>query len=113
MVMLGRANSRMKDFYDIWILARSERMDHERLARATAATFAQRNTAIPSEPPDALTQAFAADERKQKEWAGFVHNNLMGGEGSDLTLANIIVELTPFLMTIARNAETLIKSETL
>jgi predicted nucleotidyltransferase component of viral defense system len=112
MVMLGRANSRMKDLYDIWMLSRSEKLDRDRLAQATAATFAQRNTAIPFDPPDALTPAFAADEKKQKEWAGFVQNNLMGGEGSDLTLADIIVALTPFLMTIARDAETLVKSRT-
>jgi Nucleotidyl transferase AbiEii toxin, Type IV TA system len=46
MVMLGRANSRMKDFYDIRILARSNEFDADRLARAIAATFARRRTEI-------------------------------------------------------------------
>src|SRR3546814_8499678 len=68
MVALGRANSRMKDFYDIWILKRSFSFDDDRLARAIAATFARRGTAIPTEPPDALTPAFAADEQKQRQW---------------------------------------------
>lgn len=45
MVALGRANSRMKDFYDIWILSRSFAFDDDRLARAIAATFARRGTA--------------------------------------------------------------------
>jgi hypothetical protein len=54
MVNLGRANSRMKDFYDIWILARSHEFHGDRLARAIAATFARRKTGIPSERPDAL-----------------------------------------------------------
>ena len=44
MVALGRANSRMKDFYDIWILSRTFSFDDDRLARAIAATFARRGT---------------------------------------------------------------------
>ena len=42
MVVLGRANSRMKDFYDIWQLSQSFAFDDSRLARAIAATFAYR-----------------------------------------------------------------------
>ncbi len=34
MVALGQANSRMKDFYDIWILSRSFTFDDNRLPRA-------------------------------------------------------------------------------
>src|SRR3984893_7636890 len=37
MVVLGRANSRMKDFYDIWVLARSFESKGDALARAIAA----------------------------------------------------------------------------
>ena len=55
MVMLGLANSRMKDYYDIWMLSRSYDFDAERLSRAIAATLARRGTAIPEEVPDALT----------------------------------------------------------
>jgi hypothetical protein len=44
MVVLGRANTRMKDFYDIWLLAQSYAFDGDRLARAIAATFARRKT---------------------------------------------------------------------
>ena len=47
MVALGRANSRMKDFYDVWILTRTFDFAPDRLARAIAATFARRQTAIP------------------------------------------------------------------
>lgn len=69
MVALGRANSRMKDFYDIWILSRSFAFDDDRLARAIAATFARRGTVIPAEPPDALTPAFAADDKSSSSGA--------------------------------------------
>lgn len=44
MVALGRANSRMKDFYDIWILSKSFDFAGDRIACAIAATFARRET---------------------------------------------------------------------
>ena len=50
-VKLGRANSRMKDFYDIWMLSRTHEFKGDALARAIAATFARRKTDIPTEPP--------------------------------------------------------------
>lgn len=74
MVALGRANSRMKDFYDIWLLSRSFPFDNDRLARAIAATFERRETEIPADLPDALTPAFAEDEQKQRQWSAFLEN---------------------------------------
>jgi predicted nucleotidyltransferase component of viral defense system len=97
MVALGRANSRMKDFYDIWILSRSFTFDDERLAQAIAATFARRKTAIPTEPPDAFTPAFAADEQKQRQWRAFVEElSVDPGE-----LGDVVGELSVFLMPYA------------
>src|SRR5580692_10052450 len=71
MVMLGRANSRMKDLYDIWVLSRTYEFTDDNLARAIAATFARRETEIPSTLPDALTQAFAEDPAKVQQWNSF------------------------------------------
>ena len=68
MVALGLANTRMKDFYDIWILSRSFVFEDDRLPRAIAATFARRGTPIPVELPDALSPVFAADAKKQQQW---------------------------------------------
>jgi predicted nucleotidyltransferase component of viral defense system len=101
MVMLGRANSRMKDFYDIWVLARSHEFDGDRLARAIAATFARRNTEIPPERPDALTTAFAEDAIKQRQWNAFLEDVAVN-PGS---LAEVIEELSAFLMSHARKAQ--------
>jgi predicted nucleotidyltransferase component of viral defense system len=64
MVVLGRANSRMKDFYDIWILSRTFPFAGDRLVRAIAATFARRRTEIPISVPDALTWDFGGDPGK-------------------------------------------------
>lgn len=103
MVVLGRANSRMKDFYDVWILSRSFRFDDTRLARAIAATFARRGTAIPTEMPDALTPAFASDAQKQRQWQAFVEN-VATDPGH---LEQVVDELAGFLMPHAKKAEAL------
>jgi len=94
MVMLGRANSRMKDFYDIWILSRSFDFSGDRLACAIAATFARRETPIPTEPPDALINAFAMDDQKQQQWRAFVRN-VAHNPGN---LEDVIPEIATFLM---------------
>lgn len=70
MVDLGRANTRLKDFYDIWVLSRLFAFDDDRLARALAATFARRGAALPTEAPDALTPGFSGDPEKQAQWKG-------------------------------------------
>ena len=100
MVMLGRANSRMKDLYDIWVLSRCYGFTGDRLARAIAATFERRKTPIPIELPDALTQAFADDPTKQQQWISFVDNVAVQPGG----LGDVISDLAPFLMPHAEAA---------
>ncbi len=100
MVALGRANSRMKDFYDIWILSKTFDFAPDRLARAIAATFARRQAAIPIDRPDALTPDFAEDPLKQRQWAVFVADI----DGAPRQLALVIAALAPFLMDAAAMA---------
>ncbi len=100
MVALGRANSRMKDFYDVWILSRSFDFEGDRLARAIAATFARRGTAIPVEPPDALSHAFADDEQKQRQWRAF-SADVAENSGE---LREVVKDLAAFLMPHAISA---------
>ena len=100
MVMLGRANSRMKDLYDIWVLSRCYEFTGDRLARAIAATFERRKTPIPIELPDALTQAFADDPTKQQQWISFVDNVAVQPGG----LGDVISDLATFLMPHAEAA---------
>ena len=58
MVQLGMANSRMKDFYDVAVLAREFDFDGDLLARAIRATFERRGTVLPTTTPVALTEAW-------------------------------------------------------
>lgn len=93
MVALGRANSRMKDFYDIWLLATSFAFEGDRLARAIKATFERRETIIPEQLPDALTYDFGEDPAKVQQWEAF-KRDLGADPGS---LADVCAALASFL----------------
>lgn len=103
MVMLGRVNSRMKDFYDIWILSRTFSFAGDRLARAIAATFARRQTEIPISAPDALTPEFGGDPGKQRQWVAFAADL----EGSPRELQTVVSDLAAFLIPAAAAAREL------
>lgn len=69
---LGLANSRMKDFYDVAVLARDFDFEGELLTRAIRATFDRRKTPVPTAIPVGLSAEFAADPSKTTQWHGFV-----------------------------------------
>jgi hypothetical protein len=71
MVSLGRLNSRMKDFFDIWLMATTSDFRGADLHAAISATFRRRDTAITPEP-QAFASDFALDPSKQPQWAGFL-----------------------------------------
>ncbi|WP_299791975.1 nucleotidyl transferase AbiEii/AbiGii toxin family protein [Ramlibacter sp.] len=73
-VILGLANSRMKDYYDVWMLLRRFELDPGRLRRAIEATFARRITPLPTAIPEGLSDAFAEDPGKQALWQAFSRN---------------------------------------
>ena len=70
-VKLGVLNSRMKDFYDIWMLSRTFDFRGEILAEAVDKTFENRNTPINVEPA-AFDPSFWQDEDKRIQWQGFI-----------------------------------------
>ena len=72
MVQLDIRNSRMKDFYDVWFLARTRSFTAATLRRAISATFDRRQTAVPSELPFALTDGFLRDGMKEEQWHAFL-----------------------------------------
>ena len=72
---LGMANSRMKDYFDLWVLLREGDLDDAELVRAIEATFARRRTEMPEGVPAGLSDAFASDARKLAQWRAFVNKN--------------------------------------
>lgn len=94
MVALGHANTRLKDYYDIWILSRSFTFEDGRLSQAIAATFVRRGTPIPMDLPDALAATFAADDQKQQQWQAFI-----GGVALDPgSLSDVVESIASFIM---------------
>ncbi len=71
MVVLGIANSRMKDFFDIWRLGQTHRFEAGRLANAIGNTFERRETPVPERLPLALTDEFLEDTAKLTQWVAF------------------------------------------
>jgi predicted nucleotidyltransferase component of viral defense system len=94
MVQLGMANSRMKDFYDVAVLARHFDFEGEVLARAIHATFERRKTDLPTTTPIALTDAFAEEPTKKTQWSGFVRKAGVRDPGS---LAETIAAVRAFV----------------
>lgn len=98
-VELGAANSRMKDFDDIWTLARKRDFAGEVLARAISATFERRHTPLPASPPLGLTAEFTEDRAKQVQWRAFLSRARLGTE--EHKLGEVIALLRDFLIPLA------------
>jgi hypothetical protein len=73
MIALGMINSRMKDFYDIWFMARTMKFDFPMLSEVISKTFTRRKTVFPNGTPSAFKNEFA--EQKQILWEGFLKKN--------------------------------------
>jgi predicted nucleotidyltransferase component of viral defense system len=96
LVAFDMAISRMKDFYDLWMLSKQFSFDGASLSAAIAATFERRRTAIPEGVPTALTDEFAADRIKRTQWAAFLKRNALTDAPADLS--SVIHDLRAFLL---------------
>jgi hypothetical protein len=97
MVKLGVANSRMKDFYDLWILAQRFEFESSTLAAAIHATFKTRSTTLPRSSPLALRAEFYELPTKQAQWGAFLRK---GGLKADSSLKEIIEVIREFVLPV-------------
>ncbi len=102
MVVLGSKNSRMKDFFDVYVLTERASFDGAQLAAAVRSTFERRQTAIPDSLPLALTDDFARIVEKQAQWRGFLRKNSLTSAPSELAL--VVGRLATFLGPILEAA---------
>jgi hypothetical protein len=93
---LGIANSRMKDYFDLWILSRHTEFDGDTLRRAIRATFDRRKTMLSPDIPFGLTDGFAQDTQKQTQWQAFLGKNRLEA----LRLEDIVASLRDFLLPV-------------
>ncbi len=99
MVQLGLVNSRMKDYYDIWVLMQGFAFDGELLKDAIVATFARRKTTLPSDVPPGLSEAFSGDRQKQIQWNAFTRRTY-AKMPDETDLKTVVGLLRGFLMPL-------------
>ena len=72
MVKLGRRNSRMKDFHDVWELSSAFPFEGAVLLQAVNACLGRRATAWTEEMPDALGSTLYGDAEFQARWSAYL-----------------------------------------
>ncbi|MQA91097.1 MAG: nucleotidyl transferase AbiEii/AbiGii toxin family protein [Gemmatimonas sp.] len=80
MVRLDVLNTRLKDYFDLYVLATEVTIDAASLARQIAQTFQRRGTAIPAGEPAGLSDAFASEPERNARWRAFLERS--GGAAS-------------------------------
>lgn len=97
MVKLGIANSRMKDFYDLWVMADRFEFENQVLSAALEATFRRRGTVLPGLRPLALTAEFFKDPAKQTQWRAFLRKSGLQG---DAPFEEVVEVISEFLLPV-------------
>ena len=100
MVKLGILNSRMKDFFDIWLLLRQFDFEGPIISEAISKTFSTRGTNTQSDPI-ALTNSLAEDAGKDSQWRGFVRKNRLTDVPQNLT--EVVKTIAAFLGPIVKS----------
>lgn len=105
MVKLGLANSRMKDFYDIWLVSRLFSFEGNVLRNALENSFDRRRTTFPASTPYAFTPAFYEDSQKTVQWIAFVKKSKPDIPVGDLSavISDISVFLAPVIESLQSN----------
>lgn len=98
MVVLGDRNSRIKDFFDLWYLARSFGFDRATLARAIRTTFSRRSTPMPGDDPIGLTDTYWENPIRAPQVRAFARRS--GIEASPETGKEILAVIRPFLLPV-------------
>jgi len=101
MVKLAMANSRMKDFYDVYSLSISHNFQGRILKKAVESTFQKRKTPIPDNPLVFRTEFYANKER-QKQWTAFLRKLRLhdGSQEFSEIMKRIINFLEPVIISI-------------
>jgi hypothetical protein len=96
MVVLGMANSRMKDFYDIRVMSQKFDFSGSVLYNSIHSTFKRRGINIPADIPFALTDSFGNDSVKKVQWKAFVRKKKIKTDNEEFS--DIIGAIREFLL---------------
>ncbi len=106
MVSLGEANSRFKDFFDVWVLSSRFSFGGERISAAIQATFSRRKAMTFSPWPEALSPAFYAEPGRSDQWMRYLKRTKLTDAPSDFAAVGerVIAFLAPPLRAVANAA---------
>ena len=90
-VVLGETNSRLKDFYDLCALPQLFQLDDAKVARALAATFGRRKTALPTSLVAALPQSYFGDPERDNRWRTFLDRDGLTSAPRDFAAAGEMI----------------------
>lgn len=102
MVNLGMANTRMKDFFDLWFLCREFEINGALLVAAIRSTFERRQTPVPAGLPLALTDSFALAPTKGVQWSAFLARSRV--VDTALSLPEVVSVVASFLAPVLEAA---------
>jgi len=109
MIVLGMMNSRLKDFYDVYIILQHMGIDDTQLADAIQSTFQRRKTPLPTELPLVFTDDFINDGNKETQWKAFLKRSLL--TDCELSFSQIVEsiqqQLWPIVLQLQNKKEQL------
>ena len=107
MTVLTATNSRMKDFYDVWVLQSQFTFDGVTLSEAIKATFARRRTGVAPSSCVAFQASFYASEDPLTRWRLYVQRGSFERVPPTFAQVGEAIEafLRPVVESIARNEE--------
>ncbi len=97
LVQLRMLNTRMKDYFDLWLLTRQPELSREVLVEAIKRTFANRGMELDLDPIG-LSSAFGNDPAKQMQWSAFVKRSRL--TEAPAKLSEVVEELRLFFAPI-------------
>lgn len=101
--LLGMANSRLKDYFDLSVLLERKTLDTDLLAQAISATFKRRGMPVPDRLPIGLSDDFANDASRQSMWNAFLRKNEVTYQPLPDVIGKLRARLGPvLLMAVSR-----------
>jgi hypothetical protein len=97
----GITNSRLKDYYDLWLIADTFELYRAPLAAAVRQTFERRETALPQEKPTGLSEAYV--DTWGDQWRTFLNRDRMAAAPEQL--ATVVADLERFVLPLIEDAE--------
>jgi hypothetical protein len=96
MIALSEANSRMKDFYDVFMLSRLFDFEGPVLCEAVRQTLKRRGTPL-APAPAVFSEGFLSSKIKQAQWQAFQRRIMIA---DDVSLSRVLERIQAFMQPV-------------